>query len=95
MAINKEKEEPKVSLAEGLEMFATRGGLIKPARLTKKRAIYILRMLKYFEENFEMEFKVEDDDLYNEYQLAIQWVFNIINKKYSIMELHSPPNNNH
>lgn len=91
MGIKREKEESKMSLAEGLAMFSTRAGLIKPARLTKKRAIYILRMLKHFEENFEMEFKVEDDEMYNEYQEAIQWVFNIINKRYSIMELHSPP----
>lgn len=76
-----------LSLAEGLQLFFTRGALVQPVKMTKRRAVIMLNMLKHFEENFEMDFRVEDDEMYHDYQMAIQWVFNEINKRYSQADL--------
>ncbi len=81
------------SFADGIRSINTKGALVRPARLTKARAILLLDFIEEFKRNWychhdESETLPEQED---DMQLAMQWIFNQINKRWSQNELYDQP----
>jgi hypothetical protein len=78
------------SFADGVRMLNTRGALVLPGvRLTKKRAVIILSAISEFEHNWNVVNDHRDEEAYNEMRMAMQWIVNQINKRWSQNELYA------
>lgn len=82
----------KGSFADGIRMINTRGAFIKPARLTKQRAIILLDYIEEYKRSWYCSHPENEgfEDMENEMQLACQWLMNQISKRWSQNELYAP-----
>lgn len=80
------------SFADGIRLINTRGAFIKPARLTKQRAIILLDFIDEYKRSWYCSHPEGEgfEDMENEMQLACQWLMNQISKRWSQNELYEP-----
>jgi hypothetical protein len=87
-----ENEIKPGSFADGVRKINTRGALVLPARLTKKRGRLLLEFIDQFKHNWYCDHDEKDPGYKedeNDMQMAMRWILNEVNKRWSQNELYT------